>query len=227
MAALKRQAAADAGKDVQELVTPGDTGTKTFKDLVYGHDRGSTRVWGGRGRGKTGRKRRKPATTMKRKPGDQLEGWEDLNVVRALGNKPPPGSQRQCAEEACHKRYGKSKMINTSHRGGKTVTTAQPKNPALRANVKATIKAKEAHEKINLCGPYQKSAWFKDVKQLQKSVELLIKKLPFQRLVREIAQKISTDLRFQGKVILALQEATEAFLIKMFNFSNLCAIHAK
>ena len=58
-------------------------------------------------------------------------------------------------------------------------------------------------------------------------MELLIKKLPFQRLVREIAQKISVDLRFQGKAILALQEATEAFLIKMFNFANLCAIHMK
>ena len=58
-------------------------------------------------------------------------------------------------------------------------------------------------------------------------MELLIKKLPFQRLVREIAQKISVDLRFQGKAIVALQEATEAFLVKMFTFANICAIHGK
>ena len=76
------------------MATPGDTGAKTFKDSVYGQDRGSTRVWGCQGRGKTGRKRRKLATTMKRKPGDQLEGWDHPNVVRALRNKPPPGSQR-------------------------------------------------------------------------------------------------------------------------------------
>ena len=58
-------------------------------------------------------------------------------------------------------------------------------------------------------------------------MELLIKKLPFQRLVREIAERINVNLRFHGKAILALQEATEAFLIKMFNFANLCAIHGK
>ena len=93
--------------------------------------------------------------------------------------------------------------------------TAQLKNPALKANMKATTKAKEAHQKINQHRPYQKSAWFKDVKRLQKTVELLIKKLPFQRLVWEIAQKICTDLRFQRKVIMALQEAMEAFAVKM------------
>ena len=54
LAALKRQTAADTGKSVTELATP--SGTKTFKDSVYGQDRGSTRVWGGKGKGKTGRK---------------------------------------------------------------------------------------------------------------------------------------------------------------------------
>ena len=58
-------------------------------------------------------------------------------------------------------------------------------------------------------------------------MELLIKKLPFQRLVREIAQGINVDLRFQGKAILALQEAMEVFSVKMFTFANLCAIHGK
>ena len=224
---LKRQVAVDAGKSVQELATPGDAGSKAFKDSVYSQDRGSTRIWGGKGQGKTGRKKRKPATPTKKKSGDQLERWQDPDVVWALGNKPPPSSQRQCAEDTCQQRYGKSKMINTSQRGGKTIVTPKPKNPALRSNVKAMAKAKEAHEKINKHGPYNKSAWLKDVKKLQKSVELLIKKLPFQRLVREIAQRINVNLRFQGKAILALQEATEAFLIKMFNFSNICAIHAK
>ena len=54
LAALKRQTAADTGRSITELATPG--GTKSFKDSVYGQDRGSTRVWGGRGRGKTGKK---------------------------------------------------------------------------------------------------------------------------------------------------------------------------
>ena len=59
------------------------------------------------------------------------------------------------------------------------------------------------------------------------ATRLLIKKLPFQRLVREIAQDFKTDLRFQGSAILALQEAAEAYLVGLFEDTNLCAIHAK
>ena len=61
----------------------------------------------------------------------------------------------------------------------------------------------------------------------QKSTELLIRKMPFQRLVREIAQDFKTYLRFQSGAILALQEASEAYLVGPFEDSNLCAIHAK
>jgi histone H3 len=56
---------------------------------------------------------------------------------------------------------------------------------------------------------------------------LLIRKLPFQRLVREIAQDFKTDLRFQSSAVLALQEAAEAYLVGLFEDTNLCAIHAK
>ncbi|EMP31824.1 Histone H3 [Chelonia mydas] len=61
----------------------------------------------------------------------------------------------------------------------------------------------------------------------QKSAELLIRKLPFQRLVREIAQDFKTDLRFQSSAVMALQEASEAYLVGLFEDTNLCAIHAK
>ena len=49
----------------------------------------------------------------------------------------------------------------------------------------------------------------REIRKYQKSTELLIRKLPFQRLVREIAQDFKTDLRFQSSAILALQEASE------------------
>ena len=55
----------------------------------------------------------------------------------------------------------------------------------------------------------------------------MIRKLPFQRLVREIAQDFKTDLRFQSCVVAALQEALEAYLVGLFEDTNLCAIHAK
>ena len=67
----------------------------------------------------------------------------------------------------------------------------------------------------------------REIRRYQKSTELLIRKLPFQRLVREIAQDFKQDLRFQGSAVLALQEAAEAYLVGLFEDTNLCAIHAK
>ncbi len=55
----------------------------------------------------------------------------------------------------------------------------------------------------------------------------MIRKLPFQRLIRELAQDYKTDLRFKGTAIAALQEAAEAYLVGLFEDTNLCAIHAK
>jgi histone H3 len=67
----------------------------------------------------------------------------------------------------------------------------------------------------------------REIRRYQKSTDLLIRKLPFQRLVREIAQDFKADLRFQGTAILALQEASETYLVALFEDTNLCAIHAK
>lgn len=67
----------------------------------------------------------------------------------------------------------------------------------------------------------------REIRKYQKSTYLLLRKLPFQRLVREIAQDFKADLRFQSTAILALQEAAEAYLVSLFEDTNLCAIHAK
>ena len=67
----------------------------------------------------------------------------------------------------------------------------------------------------------------REIRRFQKSTDLLIRKLPFQRLVREIAQDFQSNLRFQGTAILALQEASESYLIALFEDTNLCAIHAR
>jgi histone H3 len=67
----------------------------------------------------------------------------------------------------------------------------------------------------------------REIRKFQKSTELLIRKLPFQRLVREIATEYKSDLRFQSQAVLALQEASEAYLVGLFEDTNLCAIHAK
>ncbi|CAB9515935.1 Histone H3 [Seminavis robusta] len=67
----------------------------------------------------------------------------------------------------------------------------------------------------------------REIRRYQKSTDLLIRKLPFQRLVREIAQDYKSDIRFQESALLALQESAEAYMIGMFEDANLCAIHAK
>jgi histone H3 len=67
----------------------------------------------------------------------------------------------------------------------------------------------------------------RQIRKYQKSTNLLIRMAPFQRLVREIAQDYKTDIRFQSSAILALQEASEAYLVRLFEDTNLCAIHAK
>jgi histone H3 len=67
----------------------------------------------------------------------------------------------------------------------------------------------------------------REIRKYQKTTDLLIRRLPFQRLVREIAQDFKSDLRFQSPALMALQEAAEAYLVGLFEDTNLCAIHAK
>jgi histone H3 len=69
----------------------------------------------------------------------------------------------------------------------------------------------------------------REIRKYQKSTDLLIRKLPFQRLVREIMAEVGngTVTRMQTPALLALQEATEAYAVGLFEDTNLCAIHAK
>ena len=67
----------------------------------------------------------------------------------------------------------------------------------------------------------------REIRRYQKSTEALIANAPFQRVVREISQDYKKDSRFQEKAIAALQEASEAYLVGLFEDTNLCAIHAK
>lgn len=103
-----------------------------------------------------------------------------------------------------------------------------------KAPLKAVASKGTARKKTPEVGGVKKPHRFRpgtvalrEIRRYQKSTELLIRRMPFQRLVREIAVEYKTDLRFQASAILALQEATEAYLVALFEDSNLCAIHAK
>jgi histone H3 len=67
----------------------------------------------------------------------------------------------------------------------------------------------------------------REIRRYQRSTELLLRKQPFMRLVREIAQDFKSDLRFTAEAIECLQTACEAFVVRRFENANLCAIHAK
>ena len=66
-----------------------------------------------------------------------------------------------------------------------------------------------------------------EIHHYQKCTNLLIRKLPFQRLIRELAQKFKVDVRFRSSALMALQEAGKAYLVRLFEDTNLCAIHTK
>jgi histone H3 len=70
----------------------------------------------------------------------------------------------------------------------------------------------------------------REIRRYQKSTEMLVPKLPFRRLVAELAQDFqATDSawRFSGDAVVILQQVAEDFLIKLLEDANLAAIHAK
>ena len=104
--------------------------------------------------------------------------------------------------------------------GKKTVRFQNPNAAGRKAPVKAG-NARKPHR-------YRPgTVALREIRRYQKSTELLIRKAPFERLVREIAQDFKTELRFRSDSIKAFQEAAEFYLIGLFEDSNLCAIHAR
>ncbi|XP_014818778.1 PREDICTED: histone H3-like [Calidris pugnax] len=110
----------------------------------------------------------------------------------------------------------------------------RPENPASERPAGKQLATKAARKSAPATGGVKKphryrpgTVALREIRRYQKSTELLIRKLPFQRLVREIAQDFKTDLRFQSSAVMALQEASEAYLVGLFEDTNLCAIHAK
>jgi histone H3 len=94
---------------------------------------------------------------------------------------------------------------------------------------KSTDRKRRAPTKaVSQAAVAMKTIALREIRRYQKSTELLICRGPFQRLVREIAQGLKTEgWKFQSFALLALQEAAEAYLVDMFEATNLCAIHAK
>ncbi len=114
-------------------------------------------------------------------------------------------------------------MARTKHTARKSTAAKTPKK-TMSSKTKTT-KAPGDVKRAHRFRPG--TVALRHIRQYQKSTELLIRKLPFQRLVRYIANDFKTDLRFQSSAVLALQEAAEAYMVGLFEDTNLCAIHAK
>ena len=156
----------------------------------------------------------------------------------ALFSSPPPAlptnPQRQATNGVLRYRatFHPSLSLSLSLSPARTKQTARKstggKAPRKQLATKAARKSAPATGGVKKPHRYRPgTVALREIRRYQKSTELLIRKLPFQRLVREIAQDFKTDLRFQGSAVLALQEAAEAYLVGLFEDTNLCAIHAK
>jgi histone H3 len=140
----------------------------------------------------------------------------------------------------------RTKKKSNKGKGGKGVSkstaTKAPRPPSLKANKEFERTLKKGSGKKTLKKGSGKAAGnprphghrykpgtvaLREIRRLQKSTALLIRKLPFQRLVRELAQEFKNDLRFSPTALMALQEAAEAYLVGIFEDANLCAIHSR
>jgi histone H3 len=135
-------------------------------------------------------------------------------------------SNSQTAPKAIRNKTNKMARIKQTARkstGGKAPRSRQLATKAVRkaAPVDGRVMIKKPHR-------YRPgTVALREIRRYQKSTDLLIRKLPFQRLVRQIVQDMGLELRFQSTSLLSLQEAAEAYLVGLFEDTNLCAIHAK
>ena len=162
---------------------------------------------------------RKPSPTREvEKMVEEAERWvEEARQLEEVGRSPSSLPTQQLAQMAVEARPSASGEEPAKRKLCPTVGGKAPWKEFLKAG------------KVKKTRKYQPgTVALQEIWQFQKSTELLIRKLPFSRLVCEIAQAVGkTDLCFQGSTIICLQEATEAFLVTLMEDANLCTIHAK
>jgi len=123
-------------------------------------------------------------------------------------------------------------LCKSKFKMARTKTTAKKRQLGVKRPRKQVVG--KTKKKAPVMGGLKKSHRFRpgtvairEIRKYQRSTNLLIRKLPFQRLVKAIAHEAKPDLRFQSSALLALQEAVEGYLVGLFEDTNLCAIHAR
>ena len=132
------------------------------------------------------------------------------------------------------------RVLRTVRKTGSRRAPANPKkvSPALRvakenANTRMTGANATPQGYYKPSEKQKKFKWkpgtraLREIRFYQKSTALLLQRIPFLQLIREVAQDFKTDLRFTADATYTLQCASEDYLVRLFKDSNLCAIHAK
>ena len=163
----------------------------------------------------------------------------DLGMIppgprKTVGGEPKPSTSAQSK----HKPSARS--VREAQEELRRILAKKKEEQRAAQKAKAVKAAKKSGKKAPKGGVKKRYRYrpgtvaLKQIRQYQKSTELLIRKLPFQWLVREIAgdSEIITSplcgkVRFQSTAIMALQEAAEAYLVGLFEDTNLCAIYTK
>lgn len=111
-------------------------------------------------------------------------------------------------------------MARTKH-----TRTVGSKRPGKALGSKQSSKSTGGFKRVRRFRPG--TVALRQIRRFQKSTELLVRKAPFQRLVRELAENFRPDIRMQANALAALQESTEAYMVSLLEDTNLCAIHAR
>ena len=118
----------------------------------------------------------------------------------------------------------RTKQTARKSTGGAAQLAAIVARKKLRSSTVKGLKAEDLKKKKR---PYRPGALaLKEIRRYQNSTKLIIPRMSFQRLVREISKDFKLNLRFQSAAIGTLQEATEAYLVGLFEDTNLCCLHA-
>ena len=128
----------------------------------------------------------------------------------------------ECAFQQPNK---KNPMARTKQTARKSACLNAPSQQVAKVAARKSTSSDGSNKKLHRFRPG--TVALRQIRRYQKSTELLIRKLPFQRLVREVVGEAKNDVRLQSHALLALQEASEAYLVSLFEDTNLCAIHAK
>ena len=149
--------------------------------------------------------------------------------VKQEGAKEKKGEKSK--EKKSKDKGGRSENSSKKSRGSSNSEKKDKRGPATKQLIENLRKStKAAGPETTIKKPHRwrpGTVALRQIRKYQKSTDLLIQKLPFQRVVREIAQEEKVDLRFQRSAIEALQEASEAMLAKLFLYANNAAIHGK